>query len=141
MVNLRVVLDTNVIVSAHLNGKGLERYILDLALNRQLIFFLTEGILAEYRDVLYRPRFKFPKAMISDSLKLIERHARLVRPKNVLAVANDPADNKFLECAEAAKADYLVTGNKRHFPSGWKTTRVVNARELLNLIVPNVPAV
>jgi uncharacterized protein len=42
--------------------------------------------------------------------------------------------NRFLECAEAASADCLFTGNKRNFPKRWKTTVVVNARELLGLI-------
>lgn len=49
--------------------------------------------------------------------------------------ARDPDDNHFLECAEAAGADYLVTGNKKHFPSSYKNARVVDAREFLDLIV------
>jgi predicted nucleic acid-binding protein len=40
----------------------------------------------------------------------------------VRAAAGDPDDNQFLECAEAAQADYLVTGNIRHFPEVWKET-------------------
>jgi len=47
------------------------------------------------------------------------------------------ADNRFLECAEAAGADFLVTGNKRHFPKRWKKTQVVNARELMGMIGPS----
>lgn len=46
----------------------------------------------------------------------------------------DDADNRFLECAEAARADFLVTGNKRHFPKRWNETQVVNARELVEMI-------
>jgi uncharacterized protein len=57
-----------------------------------------------------------------------------VHPSNVLTVASHEPDNRFLECAESAKADFLVTGNKRHFPNVWKSVRVVNARELLTLI-------
>jgi predicted nucleic acid-binding protein len=53
-------------------------------------------------------------------------------------VSPDPDDNKFLECAQAAGADYLVTGNKRHFPKRWGKTKVVNARELLDLISPEL---
>jgi hypothetical protein len=41
------------------------------------------------------------------------------------------SENRFLECAEALKADHLVTGNKRHFPTEWRQTQVVDARELL----------
>jgi predicted nucleic acid-binding protein len=51
-------------------------------------------------------------------------------------LTRDPADNRFLECAEAGKADYIVTGNKRDFPSKWRQTQIVNSRELLEWIVP-----
>lgn len=44
------------------------------------------------------------------------------------------SDNRFLECAEAAGAQYPVTGNKRHFPGNWKGTQVVNGREFVELI-------
>ena len=56
-----------------------------------------------------------------------------------LSACPDGDDNRFLECAAAAEADYLVTGNKRHFPMQWKKTRIVNARELLHLLAANDP--
>jgi predicted nucleic acid-binding protein len=46
-------------------------------------------------------------------------------------MTHDPEDNRFLECAEAARADYLATGSKRHFPRNRRQTLVVNARELI----------
>ena len=51
-------------------------------------------------------------------------------PVATVAESCDEPDNRFLECAEAAGADYLVTGNKRDFPARWKKTEIVNAREL-----------
>jgi predicted nucleic acid-binding protein len=51
---------------------------------------------------------------------------------NVLA-ASDPDDNRFLECAEAARAHYLVTGNIRHFPEVWEETRIVTPREFIDV--------
>ncbi|MFZ0807704.1 MAG: hypothetical protein WAN03_16035 [Candidatus Sulfotelmatobacter sp.] len=59
-------------------------------------------------------------------------------PQRVLAVASDPDDNRFLESAELAKADFLVTGNERHFPKQWRQTHLVNARELLEWIIPEL---
>jgi predicted nucleic acid-binding protein len=47
----------------------------------------------------------------------------------------DPNDNVFLECAQAGQADYLVTGNKRHFPDRWKKTKVISARELIEFLM------
>jgi predicted nucleic acid-binding protein len=51
---------------------------------------------------------------------------------------HDPADNRFPECAEASKADYLVTGYRRHFPTEWRQTQVVNALELLEWTIPEL---
>jgi len=135
---IRVVLDTNVVVSAHLNSDGYERHALDLALAGKLELAVTEAILAEYEGVLLRPKFGLATRQVSRSLRLLRSAARIVRPRRELNVTRDPADNRFLECAEASKADYLVTGNKRHFPNQWRQTVVVNARELLEWVVPEL---
>src|ERR1035438_1282790 len=54
--------------------------------------------------------------------------------KAEIAAARDPDDDIFLECAQAAQANYLVTGNLKHFPTSWSGTRVVTARRLLDVI-------
>jgi predicted nucleic acid-binding protein len=51
-------------------------------------------------------------------------------------MTSDPEDNMFLECADAARADYLVTENVRHFPRFWKKTKVITSREFLSLVAP-----
>jgi predicted nucleic acid-binding protein len=53
-------------------------------------------------------------------------------------VTHDPDDNKFLECADAALADYLVTGNQRHFSKFWKKTRVITSREFIGIVAPHL---
>lgn len=131
----RVVLDTNVVVSALLTKSGNEASALRLALSGFLTLCVTSEILAEYRAVLSRPRFKAIPARAIDALLQNFSQGELVAPKFSLAVSPDPTDNRFLECAEAATADYLVTGNKRHFPAEWKKTKIVNARELLEIIL------
>lgn len=133
-----VVLDTNVIVSAHLKEEGLERFALDLALARKLQLFLSDEILEEYEGVLARPAFKLSPAKVAASLRLIEKAATIVHPQKKITAAQDPDDNKFLECAAEAQADYLVTGNKKHFPKQWRQTRIVNSRELLQEITADL---
>jgi predicted nucleic acid-binding protein len=59
----------------------------------------------------------------------------MIAPATTFAVSPDETDNRFLECAEAAGADFLVTGNRRHFPNVWKTTRIVSARELVEFVL------
>lgn len=133
-----VVLDTNVVVSAHLRGEGLEGFVLDLALAGKLRLFLSPAILEEYRGVLSRKKFGIDLRRLQTSLDMLTRAGTTVRPKVKLTAAKDPDDNKFLECAAESGADYLVTGNRRHFPKHWKGTRVVNARELLEEIIPEL---
>jgi putative PIN family toxin of toxin-antitoxin system len=133
-----VVLDTNVIVLAHLKEEGLERFVLDLALARKLQLFLSEEILGEYEGVLARAAFKLSPAKVAASLRLIEKAATMVYPEKRITAAKDPDDNKFLECAAESQADYLVTGNKKHFPKQWQQTRIVNTRELLQEITTDL---
>jgi putative PIN family toxin of toxin-antitoxin system len=135
---IRVVLDTNVVVSAHLNGEGYERAVLDLALDRKLRLALSEAILAEYEDVLRRLELGLGPRQVSASLRLIRAEGQIITPLRELSIAGEPADNRFLECAEAARADFLVTGNKRHFPKRWRQTAVLNARELLEWVMPEL---
>mgnify|MGYP001791903502 CR=1 FL=1 len=138
MRTIRVVLDTNVLVSAHLNDEGYEKHVLDLALAGKIEIAVSQEILAEYEDVLRRPKFAIAARQVTKSLRLLVTAARRVNPRRRLTAARDPDDNRFLECAEAGRADYLVTGNKRHFPKKWRQTLVVNARELIEWIAPEL---
>lgn len=133
---IRVVLDTNVVVSAVLTRGGAEAHALDLAAARKIQLYVSVAILTEYEAVLRRSKFSrvSPKA-IDTALELIRRVAIIVNPKEMLGVSSDESDNRFLECAEAADADYLVTGNKRHFPEQWKRCMVIGARELVELLI------
>ena len=71
-------------------------------------------------------------------MELIIKAARMVEPSRRVRAARDPEDNKFLECARESDADYLVTGSQRHFPKRFGRTRVVNAREFLASIIPEL---
>ena len=137
MIPLRLVIDTNILVSAALKPHGLQRTILLLAIAKPANLYVTEAILAEYRDVLARPELKIPRGLRQRLLQLIKNHAPIVSPASTLQVAKDPGDNKFLECADAARADYLVTGNQRHFPKFWKQTKIITSREFIAIVAPH----
>ena len=129
----RLVMDTNVLISAQLNPNGNEAVILTLALNPAGPFdwFVSDDIVTEYRRVLHYKKFPISKATVERLLNLIRHRATMVNPTMPVSESTHDPDNRFLECSEASKADYLVTGNTRHFPKQWKTTKVLNARELL----------
>jgi putative PIN family toxin of toxin-antitoxin system len=137
MIPLRLVLDTNVIVSAVLKPEGLPRTALLLAITQPARLYVSPEILVEYREVIARPEFKIRRGLRHQLLQLIRNHARLVHPARAVQVAKDPDDNKFLECADAARADYLVTGNLRHFPEFWKKTKVITPSELIRIVAPH----
>jgi putative PIN family toxin of toxin-antitoxin system len=138
MLPLRLVLDTNIIVSAALKPDGLQRTVLLLAMTRPARLFVSAPILSEYRMVLSRPEFKIRKGLRQQFLRRIEDSSHAVFPSRRVQVASDPDDDIFLECADAARADYLVTGNLRHFPRFWKQTKIVTSREFVILIAPHL---
>jgi putative PIN family toxin of toxin-antitoxin system len=128
---IRVVLDTNTVVSAQIKPFGLEATVLLLALRGDIALFVSPPILAEYQRVLYKPKLKFDPRRVEAVLLDIGRASQLLHPTRILADAQHEPDNRFLECAEAAGAEFLVTGNKRHFPNDWKPSKIVNAREFI----------
>jgi len=138
MLPLRLVIDTNVLISAALKPEGLQRAVLLLAITKPARLYVSRPILAEYRTVLGRPELRIRKGLRQQLLQLIKNNSYTVVPARHLEVTSDPDDNIFLECADAAGADYLVTGNPRHFPRFWKKTKVVTSREFVSLAAPHL---
>lgn len=138
MIPLRVVIDTNILVSAALNPEGIPRTVLLLSLTKPARLYVTSEILGEYERVLARPQLSIRKGLRQQLLQLIASRSHLVTATRRLAITPDPDDNIFLECAEAARADYLVTGNTRHYPPFWKKTKVITPREFFDLVTPHL---
>ena len=138
MLPLRLVIDTNVLVSAALKPAGLQRTTLVLAITKPARFYVSHPILEEYADVLSRPELAIRKGVRQQLLQLIKNHSHVVTPLRRLEVCRDPDENIFLECSDAARADYLVTGNQKHFPRFWKKTKIITAREFISLAAPHL---
>jgi putative PIN family toxin of toxin-antitoxin system len=132
---IRAVVDTNVLVSAMISPSGNEALLL-LAVKQGLMRpCFSPAMLEEYSEVLARPKFAFPPDEIAALMDLLQRQGDIVRPAPLSGISPDPKDDKFMACALAARADFVVTGNKRDFPEDQLgATRVVSAGELLNLI-------
>jgi putative PIN family toxin of toxin-antitoxin system len=138
MLPLRLVLDTNILVSAALNPDGLQRTVLLLAITKPARLYVSAPILLEYQTVLARSELGIRKGLRLQLLQLIENRAHLVSPSQSLQITLDPGDDIFLECSDAARADYLVTGNQRHFPKFWKKTKIISSREFIDIIAPHL---
>ena len=138
MLPLRLVIDTNVLVSAAIKPAGLQRTVFLIAISKPARLYVSHPIFEEYSEVLARPELRIRKGLRLQFLQLIKNQGHTVIPTRQLEATTDPADNIFLECADAARADYLVTGNQKHFPRFWKKTKVVTPREFVSLAAPHL---
>ena len=132
---MRVVLDTNVIVSG-LNFPGNERLVLELALRGRFELCLSPFILEEVAGVLGR-KFDWTEERLSQALKALGNAATVIDPRRLPeTIKGDHADNRILECAAAAAADYVVTGDRRHLlPLGeHQGARILNAPRFLSAL-------
>lgn len=138
MIPLRLVIDTNVVVSAALKPCGLQRTVFLLATTKPARWYVSVPIMEEYSAVLARPELKIRRSLRLQVVQLIKNHTYSVTPSRLPQLTSDPDDNIFLECADAARADYLVTGNQRHFPRFWKKTKIIDSREFLDIVAPHL---
>ena len=114
---MRIVLDTNVLVSGLLNPFGPPGRILQMAAAAELSLCYDARILCEYRGVLSRPAFGFRLDQIDGLLEQLRAVGELVAAVPLAHRLPDRDDEPFLEVAVAAAVEYLVTGNIRHYPA------------------------
>jgi uncharacterized protein len=110
---VRVVLDTNVVVSALLFN-GISSMLVSLWQEDLITLLLSREVLDEYLRVLSYPKFRLTEEEIRELIQEeILPHAEVVKPKRRLRVVQrDPSDNKFLECAIAGRARFIISGDK-----------------------------
>lgn len=134
----KAVLDTNVVVSGLRNPLGNAGSVLKLAESRAFRCYVSKEILNEYEEVLMRPSLGLKREHVTKFLRMLARTAILVTPTKEIAATSDPDDNVFLECAVEARADYVVTGNLRHFPVRFQDIQIVPARQFLSILAAQV---
>jgi len=131
---VRVVLDTNVIVSAVQTTHGPCAQILDMLADGVFGIFAGDRILAEYDSVLSRPALRLGPSDVAEVMILIHSSAEPVAAVPLPTKLPDPGDMPFLEVAAAAGA-ILVTGNFRHFPKkSCAGVTVLTPREFIDLV-------
>lgn len=128
------VLDTNVLVSALLKENSVPGLVVAEAMQGDIIPVLNDAILAEYKDVLRRPKFKFGERAVRVFLDELKRRAVSIDAVPIEDVLPDPKDVVFYAVLmeKRKKEDaYLVTGNLKHYPV---RTYIVTPREMLDLL-------
>jgi putative PIN family toxin of toxin-antitoxin system len=129
----RVVFDTNVLYSTILKPVGVPAQVFDLVIDGLILPCVSDDVLAEYRDVLFRPELDLSASRRRKVLDILSVVALHVAPTEHLKISDHEDDNRIYECADAAMADYIVTGNTKHFPKPHKNTSVIRPRDLLEL--------
>jgi putative PIN family toxin of toxin-antitoxin system len=125
---IRVVLDTSVLVSAVITPSGPNAQVFGLFTAGKIRPYLTEAVLAEYYRVFDYERLNhLDRRRIARLRVLLEATGVKVKSRGRLKISAHEEDNRIYECAVAAKADYIVTENTKHFKKPYKTTKIVTA--------------
>lgn len=129
---MRIVMDTNILVSALITPFGNAARILDMVLLGELQVLHDDRILSEYSEVLLRPKFSFEERDVDDLLSFIDTEGLKVTSVPVNYPVIDKDDIPFIEVAVSGRAKALITGNKRHFKGvHTKKIRIMNPDEFL----------
>ena len=131
---MRVVLDTNIVVSALINSHGSSARNIDLFILGKITPVFDDRIIAEYREVLARPKFKFHEQDIDNLMELLEAEGESIVATPLVGLdMPDSDDTPFLEVAITASCP-VVTGNQKHFPETVISRLVVEST--INIISP-----
>jgi len=134
---IRIVLDTNTIISAVGWKHSKPRRILEACLSGKYLLVESPGLLKEFVAVMERPKFNFiPEEQKKELVTRLINYCEIVEPKKKLnIIKNDPADNKVLECALQGKAQYIVSGDNHLLRlKDFMGIKIVTAAEFLEMV-------
>ena len=130
------MLDTNVLVSGILSPNGAPAAVLRALLTERVTLCFDERIVSEYREVLTRSKFSFDRELVEELVGFLEAAGLPSLAAPLAVTLPDPWDQMFIEVAVAGEADFLVTGNLKHFPEQARGgVRVVSPREFLDALL------
>ena len=129
---MRIVLDTNVLVSGLLTPFGECGAVVRMATSAEIVLCVDARILLEYSEVLHRPKFDIDSALADLVLDYIRSSSELHSSVPLCTPLPDVDDASFLEVAVSAGAECLVTGNLKHFPKASRSdVRVLSPKQFL----------
>ena len=136
---LKVVLDTNQLVSSLLSTRGLQRQLIDAWRQRAFLLLLVPGQIDELAEILSRPkikkRYRIDPRDRDAFLQLLRLDTVLLPHMTAPGVCRDPDDDYLLGCAAAGRADYLVTGDEDLLSIGrYRDVTILSARDFLAII-------
>ena len=130
---MRIVIDSNVFISAFYFG-GKPKGVVARAAEGLDELFLSYDIIGEIQQVMSRPKFKTDIMAVKQYAAMIEEISDIVAPSLSVDVSRDKKDNKIIECAVCAKADYIVTGDEDLLSlKSYQGIKIVSAADYLKL--------
>ena len=135
MNKIRVVLDTNVLVSAFIKYGGNEWRILRKAILGEIILITSDEIIEEFESVISRPKFGYSKERVNEMKNFITSASRTVVPdERFNIVKDDPSDNKIIECGVAGNVNYIISGNKHLINlKEFRGIKIVKGKEFIDV--------
>ncbi len=131
--SIKIVADTNILISAFIFPEGLIYEIIENILIGQYKLGISSEILQEFARVL-KLKFSYPDNQIEGLITFIKRNAEIVAPEKKISIIKDEADNRILECAETFKADYIISGDNHILRlKRYKKIRIIKPSEFLKL--------
>jgi putative PIN family toxin of toxin-antitoxin system len=132
---MKVLVDTNVLLSAALRDRLPERVVLHIATRDEWAWLVTSEILDEYVQVLRRPKFALPAEILQHWVDLVQLRTICVGSPPAIEFARDPKDAPFLAAAIVTNAEYLITGDRDLLQAqALVSTRIVTAAEMAQIL-------
>ena len=132
---IRLVIDTNVFVSALISTRSIPALLLDEA-GKKYSLVISKEILSEVEDVISREKFGFTIQKISSALEAILSFSEIIDPDiKVDVIKSDPDDNKILECAITCRASYIISGDSHLLElREYGSIKIINPKTALELL-------
>lgn len=136
---MRIVIDTNILVSAILKNRIPEQVILFITEGNDFEWLVSEEILAEYKAVIRRPKFKLPQDIINQWCLVFDALTTLIDVNLEIDFPRDQKDAKFLACAIAGSATFFITGDQ-DFTEAQKllNTIIISVADFNRIVMPNL---
>ena len=137
---MRVVVDTNVLISGLISGSGPPAGLVDLWVEGAIQVAVSPLIISEYFGVFLRPKFEATgsvgaRQQVLERLIVLPNTLVIVPETRVACISEDPSDDRFLECAKVARADLIVSGDEHLMAlSLFQGISIVNPRRFIELM-------
>jgi putative PIN family toxin of toxin-antitoxin system len=132
----KVVIDTNIFISGF-GWDAKPEEVLKLLKQRRIVNYVSIKILDELKRVVSYPKLKFSDLLQNKIIEFVFFYSEIIEPtEHISHITKDPDDNKFLECAIAANAEFIISGDPHLIKvAEYRAVKIVDAATFLNIVL------